>query len=395
MDLNLFLESLMMVHNMKTEPKSALPTRVYCLDVARGLASIIVILWHWQHFFFDHQGRLPEDFQRSSLPGYEWLSLIYNHISILSIYFFFTLSGFVFFWLYRDAISSRTCSLRTFVIARIARLYPLHVVSLVLVAILQYLYLRQNHSYFVIIHNDWYHFLLQLPLASFWGFQDGFSFNGPIWSVSVEILLYGLFFALSLMRGVTSGRLPIVLLGLIALRTFGDQALATLDLYTLCAALECFFIGGLTYDISEFCLSRSLKIEPPLIAVTFALWLALGLYPPFSENLNAHYDLIARTLSPLTILTLVMIESKGMVSFKSLAWLGEITYSVYLLHFPLQIVCLLISNALGVERSIYSSLWTLSSFIFVTVILSYIVYHRFEEPWRRKLRDNLSSSTLR
>ena len=27
-----------------------LPNRLYNLDVARGIASLSVVLWHWQHF---------------------------------------------------------------------------------------------------------------------------------------------------------------------------------------------------------------------------------------------------------------------------------------------------------------------------------------------------------
>ena len=45
--------------------------------------------------------------------------------------------------------------------------------------------------------NDLKHFLLNLAFASYWGFQDGQSFNGPSWSISAEILVYVLFFGLS------------------------------------------------------------------------------------------------------------------------------------------------------------------------------------------------------
>lgn len=49
-------------------------------------------------------------------------------------------------------------------------------------------------SYFVYPNNDIKHFLLNLFFASSWSFESGHSFNGPIWSVSVEVLLHALFF---------------------------------------------------------------------------------------------------------------------------------------------------------------------------------------------------------
>ncbi|MBK6714732.1 MAG: hypothetical protein IPG57_06450 [Burkholderiales bacterium] len=46
--------------------------------------------------------------------------------------------------------------------------------------------------------------MLQLGLASNWGWEVGPSFNGPIWSISLEVVVYGLFFGV--MRLVGSGR---------------------------------------------------------------------------------------------------------------------------------------------------------------------------------------------
>jgi peptidoglycan/LPS O-acetylase OafA/YrhL len=45
-------------------------------------------------------------------------------------------------------------------------------------------------------YNDAYHFMLHVFFMSHWGFEVGESFNQPIWSVSVEIFIYIVFFAL-------------------------------------------------------------------------------------------------------------------------------------------------------------------------------------------------------
>src|SRR5690606_34065506 len=75
-----------------------------------------------------------------------------------------------------------------------SRLYPLHLLTLLLVGGLQWVVIKlQGHS-FVYPQNDIYHFVLNVFFASAWGLQKGFSFNASIWSVSVEVLLYTLFF---------------------------------------------------------------------------------------------------------------------------------------------------------------------------------------------------------
>ena len=80
---------------------------------------------------------------------------------------------------------------------RLSRLNPLHLVNLVLVAGLQWQKMRSQGGYFVDHLNDAYHFALNLFFATAWGFEEGFSFNAPIWSVSIEVLLYGLFFCMA------------------------------------------------------------------------------------------------------------------------------------------------------------------------------------------------------
>lgn len=167
--------------------------RFYLLDILRGLASFSVLIWHYQHFFF-RNCKLPARFDRGIQPGYVILKPLYEH-GDLAVYLFFILSGFIFFHIYSEGISSKSVSLKTFVSNRLSRLYPLHLITLLLTAALQLGYHRLFNSYFVYEFNNLKHFLLQLSFASFWGMQDGHSFNGPIWSVSVEVLLYIMFFA--------------------------------------------------------------------------------------------------------------------------------------------------------------------------------------------------------
>ena len=57
--------------------------------------------------------------------------------------------GFIFFWKYRDTISDSTIGGWVFFVFRLSRLYPLHLATLLLVALLQPLYHRLTGVFFV------------------------------------------------------------------------------------------------------------------------------------------------------------------------------------------------------------------------------------------------------
>ena len=121
----------------------------------------------------------------------------------------------------------------TFFVFRFSRLYPLHLATLVAVAILQSLYFRMHGCFFVYQNNDIRHFLLQLLMASKWGFESGDSFNGPIWSISVEVLVYVVFFLM--LRFVTRSPLLNVVVVVACLNLSGQ----------IFSCLAFFYAGGL------------------------------------------------------------------------------------------------------------------------------------------------------
>ena len=137
--------------------------RLYSLDGLRGLAALSVVFWHWQDFFLS--GPVPKTVDRMKLPLYDWFFLFYEH-GWLAIDLFFCLSGFVFYWQYSRSVAEGSITPGGFAILRLSRLYPLHVVTLVLVAIGQYVLMQAQGTFFVYEHNDLTHFLLNLLFAS-------------------------------------------------------------------------------------------------------------------------------------------------------------------------------------------------------------------------------------
>ena len=165
--------------------------RFNSLDALRGIAALSVVLSHWKHFFYN--GTTPAHDLKDRLPLYGLFHAFYSD-GHRAVDFFFCLSGFIFFFLYAEKISAHSLGAARFSLFRFSRLYPLHLVTLIFVAAAQALMRSVQGVAFVYPNNDPYHFILQLTCtAAWWTWPHRNTFNGPFWSVSVEILLYALF----------------------------------------------------------------------------------------------------------------------------------------------------------------------------------------------------------
>jgi len=99
---------------------------------------------------------------------------------------FFILSGFVISYSYpSDARGMRAYS--RFMIRRIARIYPLHLLSLLIFVVLIGVGLERT------ARSTPLDFLYNILLLQAWGVTDHLSFNSPSWSISAEFFCYLIF----------------------------------------------------------------------------------------------------------------------------------------------------------------------------------------------------------
>ena len=159
--------------------------RLHALDTLRGVAALSIVVWHWQHFYAV-SGTWEDGWQRTAQPFYVFLRPFYDE-GWAAVDLFFALSGFIFFWLYSRAIAEKAIGASRFAWLRFSRLYPLHLATLLIVAVLQFYFQRATGQYFIFDTNDWQHFATSLIMAQQWlpPTLDQ-SFNGPAWSVSIE-----------------------------------------------------------------------------------------------------------------------------------------------------------------------------------------------------------------
>lgn len=352
---------------------STVPSRMYPLDVLRGLAALCVVFWHWQHFFY--VADVPTSLMVERQPLFELLPVLYRHGG-LAVQLFFCISGFVFFWLFARVIASRRLTLRDYCSDRFSRLYPLHLLSFLLVAGLQAIYLSGHGSYFVYPFNDAWHALLNLLLIPAWGLEKGWSFNAPIWSVSIEIILYGLFFALCRLR------LPLAPAAAV-LAVAGYQLLATH--YMLGSGLLAFFAGGLAYLLMQQMQMR-LGNWPALL---LAGLLMLGAWAGVCQREPLDLYLIMGLAFPASVLFVASISAVWPQGMRSLGWLGDLSYSSYLLHFPLQIIFALVADGLGYMRDVFYGLPAMLLFFALLLPVSLASHRMLERPMQIWLRQRL------
>lgn len=366
--------------------KNNAPNRFYSLDVLRGLASLCVVLAHWGEFYGFNKAHAPLS------TNNQFLSVVLNWFDTFgssAVDLFFCISGFVFFWLYSSSIYQAKISFTKFAFLRLSRLYPLHVLTLLLVAVIQ-LYSANLHDG-AMGNDDAHHFLLNLFFVSAWGLDNSFSFNFPAWSVSVEIFLYSLFFTLC---WLTPKKLSLLLLLALA----GHFIVIKFN-YLIGRGIESFYLGGCALVIYERIKNTKnwLKLSWCLPIITLAMWCVMltltSGYPlasPFySSGIMQKLLAISVTfiLFPMTVLSLVLMETKNQRMGKKLASLGDISYSTYLLHFPLQLILLNIWSTFAFNPAWFYSISFIAAFFVVLIAVSFLSYHYFEIPMQKHLRN--------
>ena len=293
--------------------------------------------------------------------------VIDNHFDIhffkegfVGVSFFFMLSGFIIAYNYQKKFSENKITKRTFWVARIARIYPLHWLTLLIAVAL---------GNYVIASGtiDWCkHFLASLTLTNAYIPKDNyfFSFNSPSWSLCCEQLFYICF--------------PFLI-------AFTKDYRKLLSTFLICAILS---IVGM-YFTPMITSSQGSIIEIASIALIFSFYQYAADIP--KENRYSCYYWI-----PIAFILISFSLQKGMVSRllsnRLLVIGGEISYSFYLIH-----LFVLLSYAKWQKESDFHIDWYISiPLLFcVIILLSLLSYYYFEKPMNKLVKTLLSKQSMR
>lgn len=286
------------------------------LDVFRGLAALSVCA---VHFTYD--------------------SIFYKYFAQgLFVQLFFTLSGFVIAYNYYHNLNDYESFLR-FIIKRFKRLYPLHLFFLLTFLLAEFIKyfltlkfeLLPNIQPFEV--NNIKNFFLNLFFIQHFDNQN--SFNGPSWSISVEIMLY-ISFGLTLLLIKKSFLIYLNLIYLIFFITFLNSNYGdTKSITAFYSGIYSFSIGYLFFllyekkNISDYLHSKI------YFDIIFYILFIVFLFEIFLFH-TIEQDFLYSLVFGLMIYYSCFLK-KNFFLFKIVfndffIFLGKISYSIYMSH---------------------------------------------------------------
>lgn len=362
---------------------------IYSFDLSRVIAALAVVMLHWNEL------AAP-----GSAPPFEHSLNFFYRFGAFAVPLFFVLSGFVFDWLYAVQIRTQRINAATFFVLRFSRLYPLFIATFGVVA-LEFLFAGSPIGYnFNGLYTDAYHALLTIVMMTGWGLEKGFSFNGPSWTVSTEVFLYGVFFLVSRRFGIRP-----VTIAVMALVGFAMMPVSV----HLAGGLIQFFAGVAAHRMFlRWSHNRNaVWIVLAAVAALSLTWLYGNEYHtrsgleflhsriPHAPKLDTRYQ-IARDLIfpallfPMVIFMQAALERKlriaAVLRHPIVAWMGNLSYSLYLWHYPLMIALAVGAVYAGASPFLFYSPAVFCLYLIVLTLLSHLSYYRFERPMMHAIR---------
>ncbi len=329
------------------------------LDILRGLASFSIM---WYHFtIWVNDGSLQSS------------STFLGRIGIYGVAIFYVLSGFTMYLVYQKKEVNITF-LNSFFVKRIFRIYPLYWIACIASIVL--FKLKPN-------------FLdLFLNFTGLFGVFNSNSLTTGGWSIGNELVFY-LFFPIFLWLIAKNKNLFYLttFIGLLITAYFGFFLLnekiemaPQWKTYTNPLNQIFFFISGILIGMHIAKLQYFFKNQIIIISIFVGLFFLFLYYPTYGSQvsvISGSNRLVFAFLSVAISLFFILIDTKYFYFLeKPLSLLGEVSYSVYLIH-PICYFSVKVISKLFFELSRYQ-LFAVS--ILSTLIFSYLIYFWIEKP---------------
>lgn len=353
----------------------------------RGVAALLVLLYHFRDVT-PAVGQAIDARTAFLSSGRIWVD------------FFFMLSGFILSHVYGAPLASIDAkweATRRFYMARFARIYPLHLATLlamIAVELSAYTIRPEIADAFTGVRKGWGSILEHLTLTHSWLTMEGLEWNVPSWSISTEAFAYLAFPLLLLIanHGKLFVRmlLPMTVVAIYAhtFANFDDVG----DQQPLARCLAGFITGMLLHRLwrrrREWTASSAGPQQLAAIAVAIS---ALHLGRNQAVALFAFAALILSTANDRGPLARVLVS-------RPLMLLGTLSYSLYMTHWILYRLYWMYGGYMFSDLASHYSpvnLYAMKVFLLValSLTLAYFTYYRIELPARRYLRDMLAGAS--
>ena len=370
------------------------------LDGLRGIASIIVLLYHLLEAYY--LGSINQPLKH----GY------------MAVDFFYVLSGFVISYSYDDRWEKMT--FKDFIKRRLIRLHPMVIFSTFLGTLLFYF---QSSETFNLINET---SLLKLLLVMLWcftliplptkfdirGWKETNPLNSPIWTLQWEYfgnIFYALIirrlniFFLCILTFFSSILIILITFNIDLLHIFNDRS--DYLKYTILGGW-CLLKGHIQIGLSRLLYSLSIGIlisrKKMLIKLKYGFFfsfffLVLLLFMPWVGNdkilwTNGLYEtIVILVLFPLIVSIAAGSEiNKDSFLFKINKFLGDISYPLYMVHYPLiYLQYSWVDNHKNIKLSWEIHFFVAFNVFFMAILIAYSSLKLYDEPIRKWLSSKL------
>ncbi len=339
--------------------------KYYHIELLRFLCALTVAIYHWGISFELMKMETNDTFRNI-------LSILYDY-GDKAVPVFFVISGLVFANVYLTKKENET--LYNYSIKRFARLYPLHLLTLFFILFIQTLFYKIYGKYELYTLNDLYHFFLNIFFLLGFNFEQGRSFNSPVWTVGQEIFIYFLFF--SLIFHIKKYKMGIILIIYLFLLFFDKTKISEIDFIKNFIYLSYFidfarlFFSGvfIFFIINKFNYSKFLLLISILLTAT-----------SFIGSFKLHLFCFS------LVLLFVTLDGFNNNFKKIFTFLGSLTYSIYLLHTLTFLIFLLLLKLLNKVNLFYFEI-TFIVYLIFTILLSIVSFYFFESKLNKSIRN--------
>lgn len=334
---------------MEAAENKVVTGRLDVLTATRGIAAMLIIIFHFglEVFPFSEAQRF---FSKGNM----------------AVSYFFTLSGFIMCYTYY----SQSISLSAFIVKRLARLGPVYWLAIVL-------------SLFAFADTTNLLQALCLNVLFLQSYIPGYALtiNSPGWSLSVEVFFYLLFpfllriYKLQPKRFVQLAVFIYIISQIVHLYfvkyATGSDKLHEFIYYHPLGHLNSFLIGMAGYYFIDKPFPKKMLsiLLLSAIIVLSLMWL------PLSKHNGLLAPLFVFLIILLTKINVKFIKNAGLV------WLGEVSYSLYILQMPVFVLLKDITDSY--THIPYTSFFFL--YVITLIIVAGITYHVVELPAKQAL----------
>jgi len=331
------------------------------IQFLRGFAALAVVIHHTG-------GYVKRYYEPHLLLG------DYFSIGFAGVDLFFVISGFIIHFTSKNYLNNPS-KLKDYLSKRFVRVYPIYWIVTTLLFTLGWLITNVLHKN---VFSIGYPHTLVAYLQTYSLFPLHFAINPVTWTLSYEIFFYIIFAQL-----IISKRLIIIPFSILIVsfyNIFITQSGSELTYFN-------FFFSGYNFEFVLGCLIfqfyEKVQLSKALSLILLSIAIGIILYFGYAVSDVDSYQRVLTFGFPsgIILLTLLNLEKEGVISFpKVFIILGDSSYALYLIHFPMMLLMNKIPQMLGYKFTVNQEISYSYLIIISIVITSFGVHKWIEKP---------------